>query len=515
MKRVSRSLTDMKINDCQNPLILSVFSEGFIPQEKCIEGHEGAGDFFSAHTLRYICSHKLANTQGERWEYTGAWFLYKSYRWYFILLILLGATPILAQITAPEIPHFWLSGYICCDAYLDTRQGIGYRDLDEIAFPAPVRLDPYGNDINDQPSFYMHAIDTRLVLNCDAPGLGCFPLIKSVLSVDFRGVDEATVTACRMREAYFKLVSDQRTVLVGQAFHPLFDYDLYPNTVGYGKGTLVDCRAFMGQVQWTEFLGHSDDGEERDFLQCVILAQSRNSLNDGPIGLSSTYARNGIVPSLYMEFRKQLHFDDSQRAFVGLCLGAKRLLPRLSTPTTDQERTNQPSYREHAPFMMGSIAVYGRIDFDHMQWRGSFGYCQDGQDLGFFGGYAVKTYCKKTGQQTYTPLSAILGWFDFDAGRECRFSPGLFVSFTQNLGAGKPLYINPLTDEPIVYGESVRLRVLTRAAPRIWYYNGPLTVGAELEWTRANSGKLNRFGEVCCDTPANNLRILLAAFYNF
>lgn len=430
--------------------------------------------------------------------------------------LLLTSFSMVAAIVAPDSPHFWLSGYICCDGYFDTRQGVGYRDRDEMAWPAPVVLDPQGNDIFAQPSFYMHAINTRLVLNCDAPGIGCFPLIKSLISVDFRGIDDYTVTACRLREAYFKLVSDRRTVLVGQAFNPLFDLDAYPNTVSYGKGTLVDARAFMAQVQWTEFLGCYDGASnDRDYLQCAILAQSRNSLNDGPDGLSSIYTRNGVVPSLYMEFRKQLHLEDTQRSFVGLCLTAKRLLPRLATLATDHERTDEPVYREHAPLMMGSIMVYGRIDLPGMQWRGSFGWSQDGQDIGYCGGYAVKTYCKKTGQQTYAALNSLIGWVDFDCGPDYRVSPGLFISFAQNLGAGTPLYINPKTGEPIAYGESIRSRVITRAAPRIWYYNGPLTLGFELEWLRANHGKLDKYGAVCCDQPANNLRILLAVFYNF
>lgn len=515
MKRVSRSLTDMKINDCQNPLILSVFSEGFIPQEKCIEGHEGAGDFFSAHTLRYICSHKLANTQGERWEYTGAWFLYKSYRWYFILLILLGATPILAKITAPEIPHLWLSGTLCTEAYLDTRQVEGYRQREELFFPLPVILDPHGHDLNAQPSFFMTAIRSRLALHIEAPGFGCFPLTRGYICVDLRGVDDNTVSLLRMREAYLELLSDHRTLLVGQAFHPMFNGDVYPDTVGYGKGTLTDCRVFVPQLRWNEFLGCFDDDQERDLLECAITAQSRNSHDTGPLGPDTIYSRNAVIPGLYMEFRKQLRIADTRRSFVGVCFFAKRLLPRLATPPTDHFRIDQLPYREHAPFMMGQVSIYGRIDFPGMSWKGNIGYCQDGRDTGYISGYAVKTYCPETGEQTYTPLRSVSGWFDFDCGHECRYSPGFFVSFTQNLGANSALYINPKTGEPIVYGEVSRVRVLTRASPRIWYHNGPLDVGFELEWTRANIGKLNRFGEVCCDTPANNLRILLAAFYNF
>lgn len=422
---------------------------------------------------------------------------------------------IFEKITAPEKTKMWFSGYFCSEAYLDTRQVEGYRERDELLFPAKVKLDPHGYDINAQPSFYMNAFRTRLAFNLEAPGFGCFPMTKGFLSVDLRGVDDNTVSVLRMREAFFKLLSDERSVLVGQAFHPMFNDDVFPNTVAYGKGTLTDCRVFVPQLRWNEFLGCFDDGQDRDLLECAITAQSRNSRDNGPDGPDTIYSRNGIVPGLYMEFRKQIHFDDAQRAFVGICFFAKRLLPRLATPETDDVRTDQPSYREHAPLMMGQLSIYGRIDFPGMSWKANIGYCQDGRDTGYISGYAVKTYCPETGEQTYTPLRSVSGWFDFDCGTECRFSPGFFVSFTQNLGAGKPLYINPKTGEPIVYGEAARVRVLTRAAPRLWYYNGPLSVGFELEWTRANHGKLDRCGAVYCDEPANNLRLLLAVFYNF
>lgn len=438
-----------------------------------------------------------------------------SFLKFFVLLILLSSTHTAAKIVAPEKFRLWLSGNTCTEAYFDTRQVEGFRERSELFFPSPVILDPHGHDINAQPSFYMNALNTRLMLNIEAPGFCYFPLFRAFICADFRGVDENTITAFRMREAYIKFFSDQRTVLVGQAFHPMFNEDIYPNTVSYGKGTLTDCRVFVPQLRLNEFLGCFDEGANRDILECALTAQSRNSQDVGPIGPATIYMRNGVVPGLYAEFRKQIHFEDARQAFVGVCFFAKRLLPRLSTLSTDHFRVDQPIYREHAPLMMGQVSIYGRIDFPGMEWRWNLGYCQDGRDTGYISGYAVKTYCPETGEQTYTALRSVSGWFDFDCGRECRFSPGFLVSFTQNLGAGTPLYINPKDGQPIAYGEAVRVRLVTRAAPRIWYRNGPLEVGVELEWTRANHGKLDRCGAVCCDVPANNLRSVIAVFYRF
>lgn len=403
----------------------------------------------------------------------------------------------------------WFSGLLWFESFVDTRQTVSRREGDELLHPAPVKLDNNGQDVNDHPSFNMMATNSRLRFHVEGPGPFSFTETKALIETDFRGVDDASLTVMRLREAYISFLKHERKLVFGHVLHPLYILECRPRTVSYGKGLPVDTHYFCNAIRWTEWLGSAEPGEPRDEMSFAITDECRTGRSAGPEGDSTIYARNGFVPGLHFQFRKQI---PSANAFVGFMIDTERLLPKLVTAQ---------NYEEHAPFMTSIYSVFARIVDNNFSLKAKFIYAKDGQHVGFMSGYAVKTYdvdstgTPITGRQTYTPLRSVSAWIDADIWEGERFSPGFYCGYTKNLGAGSSLYVDPTTGEPITYGALTHIGSVARFTPRLWYKKGALEIGTELEWCHATPGSLNSCGEVICTNPVDNFRIQFAVMYFF
>lgn len=403
----------------------------------------------------------------------------------------------------------WFSGLLWFESFIDTRQTVSRREGDELLHPAPVNLDNRGQDTNDRPSFNMMATNSRLRFHVEGPGPFSFTETKALIETDFRGVDDPSLTVMRLREAYVSFLKHERKLLFGHTLHPLYILECRPRTVSYGKGLPVDTHYFCNTIRWTEWLGSAQPGEPRDEMSFAITDECRTARSAGPLGDSTIYARNGFVPGLYFQFRKQI---PSANAFVGFAMDTERLLPQLVTPQ---------NYEEHAPFMTSIYTVFARIVDNDFSLKAKFIYAKDGQHLGYMSGYAVKTRDVNeagnpvTGKQTYAPLRSVSAWIDADMWEGDTFSPGFYCGYTKNLGAGCSLYVDPTTGEPITFGILTHIKSVTRFTPRLWYKKGALEIGTEFEWCHATPGSLNNCGEVICTQPVDNFRIQFAVMYFF
>ena len=125
--------------------------------------------------------------------------------------------------------------------------------------------------------------------------------------------------------------------------------------------------------------------------------------------------------------------------------------------------------------------------------RSKFVFAQNAADQLMLGGYAVRTVQPFTDIRTYANTQVVAAWLDtaywFD---EHNKSVGLFIGGTKNLGSREPLYIDPTTTQPIVFGLDPNIDTVWRIAPRFRSIKKPVTLGLELEYTQAAFGNLNR-----------------------
>ena len=105
------------------------------------------------------------------------------------------------------------------------------------------------------------------------------------------------------------------------------------------------------------------------------------------------------------------------------------------------------------------------------------------------GGFGVRTVEPFTNIQTYANTAAAVAWIDtaiwFDGDTK---SVGLFVGGTKNIGSRVPLYIDPMTHQPVVFALDPTIDYVWRVEPRFRFVIKPVTFGLELEYTQAAFG---------------------------
>jgi hypothetical protein len=387
-----------------------------------------------------------------------------------------------------------IAGYIKHESFFDSRQVDAFADGEYLLWPLDKKPDACGNDINAQSQFDMIPIETQLRVELCGPKIGTAQSTM-VIEGDFFGPTDplsllTIVNIVQMRLGFFTLDWEHTSLLVGQYWHPLIVPSCYPGTISNNSGSPFEPYEKCPQLRVTHHSRHVS------YIAAALMQLDSPSF--GPIGLSTTYERNAIVPNIHIQ--AYAHAADH---LFGLALDYKLLRPQLATDTNFKERA-----------VIGSVAtaVYMGLKFGQWTINSKALYGQNMTDFTMLGGYAVHTIEPITHKHTYTNLGILSWWADLFCTKE-RYEPGLFMGITKNVGALATIHPE-LPDTIFALGPNID-RVM-RISPRMrYFFTDAFTIGLEAEYTSAAYGTIERNGTVACTHTVGNMRLLLALYYNF
>lgn len=375
------------------------------------------------------------------------------------------------------------SGYIKTDMFYDTRQTVSSREGHFLLYPAPVKDDAFGNDLNAVSNFNMLSIQTRLTTSFYGPevmGIKTSGLIEG----EFFGHSNTDINGFRLRHALIKLNSAGTEVLLGQYWHPMFVPEVSSGAISFNTGAPFQAFSRNPQLRITQAIGHVN-------LIAALLSQ-RDFSSPGPGGSSSQYLRNAALPNLHLQL--QLKNENLVAGFGG---DYKKIMPR--TETVKGVKTSET---------LGSLAAIGYLKMNisaiTIKAYGSYG--ENLADMLMLGGYAVKSADTTSGRETYTNMKAFSAWSDLSFGKDLAF--GLFLGYTKNLGTNDAIAGQ-------VFSSTGNIDRIFRVSPRVQWRIDNLNFTSELEVTSASFGTPDKMGLVKNTVNAVNTRILLAAYYYF
>lgn len=401
----------------------------------------------------------------------------------FLIFVLTSLT-IFSQKEESKV-GFNFSGFVKTDIFYDSRQTVSFREGHFSISPLPVDLDTNGNDINAKSNFNMISIQTRLTGRFTGPE--AFGAASSaVVEAEFFGTSEADVNGLRLRHAFLNLDWENVSLLVGQTWHPMFVIEMFPGVVSFNAGAPFQPFSRNPQLR----LSYSIDK-----LKLIASAVSQRDFpSDGPIGFSSSYLRNAVIPNLNF----QLQYNSEGKLF-GAGVDYKRIQPRLVTTkrVATDEVVESISFIGYTrlnlnPFVLKAEAVYGSNMSDQIM----------------LGGYGVTKNDPVTGKEEYSPINTLSVWGEIIYGKEIEL--GLFGGYAKNLGADKSI-VGPS------FGRGLNIDNLFRISPRVQFNSGKARISAEVEFTSADYGSPNWMNKGKIENIKNvsNVRVLTAFFYFF
>jgi len=401
----------------------------------------------------------------------------------FLVLWILSAIIGFAQNTTENTPEIKISGFVKSDFFFDSRQVATFREGHFLLYPLNELLDVNGEDINAKASFNALSIQSRVTAKLFGPevlGAKSGGLIEG----EFFGTSDADVNGFRLRHAYVTLNWENTGLLFGQTWHPMFVTDVFPQVVSFNTGSPFQPFSRNPQIRLTQSF-------DKFNLIAALLTQ-RDVTSNGPAGFSSSYLRNNLIPSAHLQLQYK-----SESFVTGAGVDYKTLTPRISTTK---------NYKTDETVSGLSGLLYAKYVFSGFTWMVEGVYGQNLTDLLMLGGYAVSAVDTATGYEEYTPLNVYSVWTDLSYGKDIQ--PGIFIGYTQNLGA----------DDKIVGSYSTRVSNIDkifRVTPRVIFNFSKVRFAVETEFTSTSYGKTDEFGKVNDTKDVLNIRGLIAVYYFF
>lgn len=395
-----------------------------------------------------------------------------------------------------KIFRWGVTGYIKNESYFDSHQDVGAVQDQFFLYPRRPRPDSCGRDINNKGHFNMLAIESRIRGEVAGP-----KIFKAntfgVLEVDAwaEGVG-LSIGRIRLRHAFMYFEWLDKSILLGQYWHPLYNTDCFADTVQFNGGSPFDPYAREAQIRLTKKFGN---------MTLLLAACSRGtSIIDGPLALAEqtqgAYIRNGIMPNL----NAQVHTTIYDHLF-GIVVDATRLVPRLATKD-DRLRVSE------------SLVSFTILGFASLNWpkftlnlKGI--YSQNGYGYLLISGYAIHCIDKYTNENVYTNTQCLSAWADMYYKHPV-VQPGLFIGYTKNIGACKSIVLDP-NQETVFAGDQEDIDYIFRFSPRVRWLKQPFILAVECDLTQAAYGTITNTGRVKDAVPVNNFRAMLATYYVF
>ena len=401
----------------------------------------------------------------------------------FFVLWILSAIIGFAQNTTENTPEIKISGFVKSDFFFDSRQVATFREGHFLLYPLNELLDVNGEDINAKASFNALSIQSRVTAKLFGPevlGAKSGGLIEG----EFFGTSDADVNGFRLRHAYVTLNWENTGLLFGQTWHPMFVTDVFPQVVSFNTGSPFQPFSRNPQIRLTQSF-------DKFNLIAALLTQ-RDVTSNGPAGFSSSYLRNNLIPSAHLQLQYK-----SESFVTGAGVDYKTLTPRISTIK---------NYKTNETVSGLSGLLYAKYVFSGFTWMVEGVYGQNLTDLLMLGGYAVSAIDTATGYEEYTPLNVYSVWTDLSYGKDIQ--PGIFIGYTQNLGA----------EDKIVGSYNTRVSNIDkifRVTPRVIFNFSKVRFAVETEFTSTSYGSVDEFGKVFDAKEVLNIRGLIAVYYFF
>jgi len=390
------------------------------------------------------------------------------------------------------------SGFVKNDFFIDSRQTICAREGHFLLWPAPQKLDEYGNDINAQSTFNMLAIQSRLsgkISGPDAFGAKTSGLLEG----DFFAQANDNINLFRMRHAYVKLNWTRFEVIAGYTWNPLFVTDCYPGTVSFNTGAPLQSFARNPQFRFTYTKGN---------LKILAAALSQiDYVSRGDEGPNCKYLRNSATPDMHLQVHYGIQDAESRKGFlVGGGMAYKSIAPRLENEISPEE-----TYRVDELVHGITAMAFTKISSEALTIKLQFRYGENIPDVLAISGFGVKEITDPiTGEQSYTPLKSMAYWGEIHSNGNPQV--GVFGGLFQNLGTTEAM------SDPsnLVFGLSQDINFLYRISPRVIYNAGKVRLAVEMEYTRAAYGEdYDEYYVPGTTVAVGNLRGLLAVYYFF
>jgi hypothetical protein len=310
---------------------------------------------------------------------------------------------------------------------------------------------------------------------------------SGVLEAEFFGTSEADLNGFRLRQAYTKLDWGKTSLIIGQAWHPMFPTECFPGTISFNTGAPFTPFSRNPQIRFTYKPGN--------FSASVTAYSQRDFTSTGPDGSGNKYMRNSGLPGL----NAQIKIPVTSAGFALIGGDFKTIRPELRT-TANYENPNTLSS------LAGFATLHLKTKPLSMTLMGA--YIQNATDLTMIGGYGVAEIIDtQTGIRTFANLTTATGWIDLCTNGE-KVQTGLFAGYSKNLGSASELN-GPL------FGRGTNIDYLARISPRLQFISGKFILAAEFETTVAAFGTPDSYGIVTNSEPVTNYRMLLAATYKF
>ena len=422
--------------------------------------------------------------------------------------------------TAQEKFSFKFYGFVRNYACYDTRESLTSNSEQFYYMPKNEKLDADGNDLNAQPNMMLLSITTRLGLNITGPEfLGAKTSAK--IEADFAGFGTSN-TVLRIRQAYAKMDWEHNKLLVGQAWHPRMG-DMMPDVFSLETGAPFTPFSRTPQLRY-------DYVNKGVTLTATALYQFQYT-SYGPDGASFNYARNAVVPEVYLQaMYKNGGFQ------IGAGVDMLTIKPRQSyswnvteyspvldgngnptfdangNPITVGNQVTKTFKCNEAPVVSFTPTLFASYKADRWGIKGRVTYAQNAAHLSMISGYGV-TAIRENGEQEYGTINSIGGWIDATYKQPLKkgyLQFCCFAGYTKNLGCEK----NIIGDMIYMRGEK-NMDYMWRVAPSILYTHNAMQIGVEYNPTTVGYVKNDGDYKMYNPRPVTNHRICAMLKYNF
>lgn len=402
----------------------------------------------------------------------------------FTSVLLLGSAK-----AADDQFNLKFGGYVKSETVYDTRQMTSAREGHFSLMPDKEILDSKGDDVNDAPQFNMFAIQTRMFVKADGPGL-FGGKSTAYIEGEFFGNTEESINMIRMRHAYVDLDWDNFQVKAGQTWHPFFPADCVPDVISFNTGVPFIPFSRTPQLRLTQ--------KFNAFRISVAALTERDFASNGPASTSSRYLRNSGIPELTFGI-----YANYPAVSFGVTGGIKSLKPYQVLPKTPKMIKTEETVNSYA------ASGYFKLVLDKFQFKYNVIYGTNLTNVMQIGGYAVKTLDTANGLIEYTASKtmSVMGELMYRDGWEI----GVLAGFSKNMGYDD----NYRAD--LTFGRSLDVEQLIRISPRFAYTYNKTKFGLELEYMTATYGVPNYQDKGKFENTYNvsNLRLLFGIFVNF
>ena len=403
------------------------------------------------------------------------------------ILFLAFLLPLLS--IAQDKPKFGIkfTGFVKSDIYFDSRQNVSAREGHFYLYPMNESLDVNGVDINGKSNFNMLSIQTRLkgaITGPDAFGAKTSAVIEGA----FFGHTAPDINGFRLRHAFAKLTWDNTELLVGQFWHAMFITECFPGTVSFNTGAPFQPFARNPQIRFTQKFNE---------VKMVFTAMSqRDFTSTGPIGASTSYLRNNVIPELNFTLQYSTKGEDGNSFLAGIGADYISLLPSIESGAglSVDETVNGFSTMAFMKFTTKDITV---------KFEGVLG--QNTTHLTMLGGYIghVDSYQF----QEFAPIKTASMWTDIHSNGK-KVQVGLFAGYTKNQGSDE-------NNRNAFFSRGSNIDYIYRFSPRINFNSGKMRFSGEIEYTTAAYGSVAEDSSVANSNEVSNLRLLIGVYYFF